>query len=577
MQKLILVLLVIVFSCSTFEKKNEFRTVYPKKDIPRSQLEVASKGSVVASQGVESSRIGRDIFSRGGNIIDAAVAMSFAISVERPQSTGLGGGGFLLFYEHAKKKTWVIDFREMAPERSHNKMFLKENGEPDSNLSLDGGLAVGVPGLVAGLHEIHQKFGKLSWAEVIAPSIELAEKGFTVDIHFLTSLKEREAILLKNAEAKAVFFNKDGSSPRIRDLIKQSQLASTLRKIQKKGRAGFYSGEIAERIVESVKKNGGIMGFKDLSSYQVKWREPVEGSYHGYKIHSMPPPSSGGTHVIEILQLLEPQNLSQWGVQHPETIHRLATAMQISFADRAKFMGDPDFAKIPVNDLTSKEYAKLRQSLFSEKAYSSSFLPGVTPWIESSDTTHFTLADKDLNMVTTTQTINGLFGSGVMAEGTGIILNNQMDDFAAKVGASNLFGAIGGDKNLVAPKKRPLSSMSPTIIFKDDMPILALGTPSGTRIISCVAQTLINVLEFNLPLYDAVAATRIHHQWQPEELRVEKPFFISETMKELKKKGHKVDRQKLGCKIQAIGRLGDQWIGVSDPRGQGAALEFTAQ
>jgi gamma-glutamyltranspeptidase / glutathione hydrolase len=321
-----------------------------------------------------------------------------------------------------------------------------------------------------------------------------------------------------------------------------------------------------------VRTNGGIMTTQDLQGYRAKERDAIEGSYHGFKIISMPPPSSGGTHVVQILNLLEQQNLSQWGPQHPESIHRLATAMQISFADRAKYMGDPDFSPIPSKQLSSKAYAQAMQKYFGPKARPSKDFPLPAIPDDKTETTHFTLADSEENIVVSTQTINGWFGSGLVARGTGIVLNNEMDDFAQAVGASNLFGAIGGDKNLVAPKKRPLSSMSPTLVLKDGKPFLALGTPSGTRIISCVAQTMLNVLEFRLPLYDAVAATRVHHQWMPEELRIEKPFLPNAAFKDLEGRGHTVKRQALGCQIQAIQRVGNAWIGVSDPRGEGLAI-----
>lgn len=563
-------LLILLVGCSSQTTKLRVSPVFPGHS--QSQHEASSSGVMITSQGNVSSQAGLEMFRAGGNIVDAAVAVSFAISVERPQSTGIGGGGFLIFYEKKTGKSHVWDFRERAPNKSNEKMYLKPNGEVDPLKSIDGALAVAVPGLVKGLWDIHKRYGKLPWAQVLEPAIKLAQEGFPIYPHLLEAIKDRENILKQDQEATRTFFMPDGSLPHVGYLLLQPELAHTLRTIASKGERGFYQGAVASKIVTSIQNRGGIMNLSDLSNYQTKIRQAVEGEYKGYKIISMPPPSSGGTHVVEILNLLESQNLKQYGPQSPESIHRIATAMQIAFADRAKYMGDPDFSSIPVKKLTSKHYAKHMQKYFTEKALPSSTFPLKKLPKEPSHTTHFTLADKDENIIVSTQTINGWFGSGMMAQGTGIVLNNEMDDFAQKVGASNLFGAIGGNKNLVAPRKRPLSSMSPTIILKDGRPVLALGTPSGTRIISCVTQTALNVLEFNLPLYEAVAATRIHHQWQPEELRVESPFLPGETVKALEKKGHKVVQQRLGCQVQAIQRMGETWLGVSDPRGEGLAI-----
>jgi gamma-glutamyltranspeptidase/glutathione hydrolase len=512
------------------------------------------------------------MFRQGGNIVDAAVAVSFAISVERPQSTGIGGGGFLMFYEKKRDRVHVWDFRERAPARAHAKMFLKEDGTPDPLRSIDGPLAVAVPGLVRGLWDIHRRHGKLPWATVVAPAVKLAQEGFPVYPHLVDAIKDRAAVLKLDPEAARTFFTPEGEVPPVGYRLLQPELAHTLRTIAEKGPDGFYKGKVARLMVESIQARGGKMSLADLANYQTRERRPVEGSYRGYKIYSMPPPSSGGTHVVQILNLLEPQNLRQWGPQHAETVHRFATAGQIAFADRARYMGDPDFSGVPVKKLTSKAYAKHMQAFFGERALSSGTFPLKRLPDGPTETTHFTLADGEDNVVVSTQTINGWFGAGMMGQGTGVVLNNEMDDFAQKVGAQNLFGAVGGDKNLVAPGKRPLSSMSPTIIFKDGRPVLALGTPSGTRIITCVAQTALNVMEFGMPLYDAVAATRFHHQWQPEELRVEDPSLPEETLVALRGKGHNVVAKALGCQIQAVQRTAKGWLGVSDPRGEGLAI-----
>jgi gamma-glutamyltranspeptidase/glutathione hydrolase len=567
----LLLLSFFVVACSGTHQET-LRTASLLPGHKRNQHEATSQGFMITSQGTVSSSAGFEMFRQGGNIIDAAVAISFAISVERPQSTGIGGGGFLIFYEKKVGKAHVFDFREVAPLRGHSKMFLNKDGTPNPDKSIYGPHAVAVPGLVRGLWDIHKRFGKLSWSKTLQPAIRLAEEGLPVYPHLMAAIKEESPRLKADPDGKKIFFQKDGSVPYQGQLLKQLDLAKTLRKIAQQGPRGFYEGQVARSIVQTVRSRGGIISLEDLKSYRTKERQAVRGRYHNYDIISMPPPSSGGTHVVQILNLLEKQNLAQWGPQHPESLHRIATAMQISFADRAKYMGDPDFSPIPSKELSSKAYAAHMQKYFHEKALPSSTFPLKKIPDGPTETTHFSVADREENIVVSTQTINGWFGSGLVARGTGVVLNNEMDDFAQAVGASNLFGAIGGDKNLVAPRKRPLSSMSPTLVLKDGNPFLALGTPSGTRIISCVAQTMLNVLEFRLPLYEAVAATRIHHQWQPEELRVESPYLPDATLLALRKKGHAVTNPILGCQIQAIQRVGKQWVGVSDPRGEGLAV-----
>ena len=374
-------------------------------------------------------------------------------------------------------------------------------------------------------------------------------------------------------EARKTFYTKEGKTPLLGTLVYQENLAKTIELIGEKGSDGFYTGKVADAIVKTIRGKRGLLSHKDLRTYKVVERTPVTGDYKGLKIYSMPPPSSGGIHVIQILKMLEPHNLMNMGAQSAEAVHLTANAMQRAFVDRANYLGDPDFSKIPVKGLIDESYLKtLSKSINTEKATKADAMTKIALPYESSDTTHFTIADKDGNMVASTQTINGWFGSGVIAQGTGIILNNEMDDFAQKVGAQNLFGAVGGAYNLVEPRKRPLSSMSPTIITKNNEPFMALGSPSGTRIITCVAQTILNTVEFEMPLYESVAATRIHQQWLPDSLKVEAPFLDEKVEKALKEKGHNIVHEKLGCAIQAIQRIKGKWHGVSDPRGEGLAL-----
>lgn len=560
-------ILIFLVGCS-----HSVRIIAPTADRPRVAHEAKAKDVMVTTQGGATTRAALTVMNQGGNIIDAFVAASFAISVERPHSTGIGGGGFLLYFEKASGKTYAFDFREIAPHRARANMYLTKKGETQPLLSQDGVLAVATPGLVRGLWDIHQRFGKLPWKDCIAPAIKIAREGFPLYPQLQEALIDRKDVLWEDPEAKATFFTKEGTVPLLGTIIYQENLAKTLEKIAREGVTAFYEGEVAAAMVKTIRDNGGILTHKDLREYKMKERDPVTGSFKGLKIFSMPPPSSGGIHVIQILKMLEPYELKKLKPQSVEAVHLTANAMQRAFLDRAMYLGDPDFNEVPVKKLLSEKYlSEMSAKINTQRAFKAEDVRPVKLPYESSDTTHFTIADREGNLVASTQTINGWFGSGVMAHGTGIILNNEMDDFAQKVGAQNLFGAVGGKFNLAQPRKRPLSSMSPTIITKEGAPFMALGSPSGTRIITCVAQTILNAVEFEMPLYEAVSATRIHQQWQPDVLKIEAPFLTLEVEKELQKKGHKISHEGLGCSIQAIKREGKNWVGVSDPRGEGLA------
>lgn len=563
-----LLLLIFVVGCS-----HKVNVVSPPAGTLRTKYEATGVNQMITTQGVATSKAAMSILEQGGNIIDAFVAASFTISVERPQSTGIGGGGFLLFFSRAENKVYAFDFREIAPAMATSNMYLNKNGEVQPLLSQEGALAVGTPGLVAGLYDIHSRFGKLPWKQTILPAIALARNGLPLYEHLHVALEDRKHLLKLDPEAKKTFLMNDGSVPKLGTIIIQENLAKTLELIGEKGRDGFYTGKVADAIVKTISSKRGIVSHKDLRDYKMKERAPVTASYKGVKIFSMPPPSSGGIHVIQILKMLEPHNLKKKGPQSTDAVHLTANSMQRAFQDRAFYLGDPDFHPVPTASLLDEKYlARLSQEIDTEKAIPADKLQSIPLPKESSETTHFSIADKEGNMVASTQTINGWFGSGVMAQGTGVVLNNEMDDFAQKVGAQNLFGAVGGTSNLVQPYKRPLSSMSPTIVTKDGEPFMALGSPSGTRIISCVAQTILNAVEFEMPLFEAVAATRIHQQWYPDELKIEAPFLSESVEKKLKERGHNVIHGKLGCSIQAIKRNRGSWTGVSDPRGEGQAL-----
>lgn len=561
-------LLTLLVGCS-----HEVRIVAPTVVEPRVAHEALADKAMVTTQGQGTTRAALHVLKSGGNIIDAFVAASFAISVERPHSTGLGGGGFLLYYSKKENKVRAFDFREIAPFKGHKNMYLSKKGEVQPTLSQEGTLAVATPGLVRGLWEVHKKYGRLSWEECMRPAIKLAREGFPLYEQLYEALEDRKELLFKDPEARQTFYTKGGETPLLGAIIYQENLAKTLEHISKLGAKGFYEGRVAKAIVTTVQKKRGLLSYKDLRSYSMKERNPVTGKFNGIDIFSMPPPSSGGIHVIQILKMLEPYNLEKYGPQSTEAVHLTAQSMQRAFLDRVKYLGDPDFNHVPTEKLVSQDYlTPLSKSIDTEKAIKWDQLKQIPLPYESDDTTHFSIADEEGNLIASTQTINGWFGSGVIAKGTGIILNNEMDDFAQKVGAQNLFGAVGGQFNLVEPQKRPLSSMSPTILLKNQEPFMALGSPSGTRIITCVAQTILNAVEFKMPLYEAVAATRIHQQWQPDVLKVEAPYLTPKVEKELKAKGHNLVHEQLGCSIQAIKKEKKGWIGVSDPRGAGLAL-----
>jgi gamma-glutamyltranspeptidase/glutathione hydrolase len=563
-----------VFSCTT---SNKLVLAPLVEGHSKKQHEVSGSQFVITSSGEGASFAGERMYAMGGNIYDAFAAMSFAISVERPQSTGIGGGGFAMIYDPAQKQNiTAVDFREAAPLAATERMFQDGKGEVIPGKSTATIFAVATPGLVAGVLDIHKRHGKLTRAEVLQPAIELAEKGFKVYPHLANALKEQTPVLKKFSGSAKIFFHKDGRPLEVGDLLVQTDLAQTLRLIAKDGEAAFYRGKIRDQILAENKKWGGILTAKDFSDYKVKFRKDVAaGTYGKFQIFSMPPPSSGGAHVIEILNIVEPLNLKQFGAHAPYSVHMTAAAMQQAFADRAAYLGDADFVKVPLKGITSKKYAaEILKRTPKDKATPSSTLKAGNPLpYESSETTHFTIADSSGAMLASTQTINGYFGSGIVASGSGIVLNNEMDDFSAKPGASNLFGAIGGTPNKIQPKKRPLSSMSPTLILKDNKPFMALGTPSGTRILTCVALTALNVLEYEMPLYDAVAAVRYHHQWQPDEIRFDEPGLPPDTINKLEAMGYKLNKKNLECKVNAVMFNKDATLlGVSDPRSEGLSI-----
>lgn len=569
----------LISSCGSV--KNSSLVYFPgTKEKEQKGYSAVGKKFAIATQGRYTTAAAKEMFDLDGNIADAAVAASFVISVERPQSTGIGGGGFLLFHKKGSAQPESWDFRERAPLLAHSEMYLDENGKVIKEKSKDGIHAVGVPGLVKGLLEFHKAHGKLSLAKVMAPAIKLAREGFPVYPELNTAITKRLKTISKFKDSKRIFLTKAGEPLKVGATLKQTDLANTLELISKKGIEGFYKGRIAKSIVKTSKNLGGILQMADFKKYQVKKRAPVSRQYGSNTIYSMAPPSSGGIHVLQILGIVENDKLEQYGPYHSKTMHLTAAAMQAAFVDRAKHLGDPDYQEVPVKELLSDQHIKdmrysIPESMGKNHASAGAALPKERFRLphEKKHTTHFSLIDNEGNVIASTQTINGLFGSAVIAEGTGIVLNNEMDDFAAKKGDQNLFGAVGGDKNLVEPLKTPLSSMSPTIVLDETKkPILALGSPNGTRIITCVALTLLNRLEHKLPLYESVALARYHHQWLPNEIRLEELDYPKKTVETLKRMTYQLKKQNYTCRVQAVENSNGKLRAVSDPRGEGMAF-----
>ncbi|OUR96663.1 gamma-glutamyltransferase [Halobacteriovorax marinus] len=589
MKPIYLLSLIALVSCSGMSS-GPYETKIHHVTIAKGQLkkdhELITSDVSITTQGVFASRAAHAMFKKGGNIIDAAMAASFVLAVERPQSTGLGGGGFALFHDVKRDKDFplTVDFREKAPIKAHEKMFLDDQGNVISRMSLDGIFSSGVPGMVAGMTELHKSHGSLPLKVVMRDAIDLAAKGFKVYPELAYALSRRENIIKRFKATCKIFCNKKGEILKEGDLLVQRDLAKTLRTIARKGRRGFYKGWVAKALVGEHRRLGGLMTYNDLNKYNVKYRDPIRANYHGYEVFSMSPPSSGGVHIVEILNILKNDDLKTYGVQHARTVHLRASAMQAAFSDRANYLGDSDYTYVPVVGLTSQKYAdEVRHSIPENQAlnglwsnfsndpfkYDAKNDSELIKKYESPETTHFTIADGKGNVFVSTQTLNGYLGSGIVVPGTGILLNNEMDDFATKPGANNLFGAVGGKKNLVQPEKRPLSSMSPTIVLKDGKPVLALGTPAGTKILTCVVQTIMNYLDHDMPLYEAITATRIHHQWKPNILYIEDSKLPKNTIEHLKRMGHELRFKKFGCRIQAIAFENGKLHGVSDPRGRG--------
>ena len=536
------------------------------KDYSPAQKEIAkSKNGMVTTQHFIATEVGEKILSKGGNAFDASIAISFTLAVVLPRAGNIGGGGFMVMYDIDSQKSYSIDYREKAPRLASRDMYLDKNGSFNKQkLSTFGYLSSGIPGTVAGLWEVHQKFGSLPWEELLEDAINYAENGFKVTPFMSDVLRAYNKKLSFYDETKNIF-QKDYPDFK-KDLI-QKDLANTLKIISIEGKDGFYKGEIAKKIAISMKENGGLISQYDLENYKAVWREPLKSKYRNLELITMGPPSSGGVHIIQMLNILENYDLQSLGHNSSKYINLLAETMKYAYADRSKYLGDPDFYNVPIKSLTSESYAKnISNNIeLGSLVESSDINPGMYIDNESHETTHFSVADKYGNVVSSTYTLNSTFGSGVVIEGTGILMNNEMDDFSAAPGIPNQFGLLGAKANEIAPYKRPLSSMTPTIIMKDNELFFTTGSPGGARIISAVLQSILNIVDFEMDLEEATFAKRIHHQWQPDVLEME--FFIDDNLKnELQEIGYKLKvTNPLTC-IQTIMYRNNSFYGYGDFR-----------
>lgn len=563
---LLLAILAIQISC---------KSTSPKTPLPAATVErgVMAKKAMVVSAREEASKIGLSILQDGGNAFDAMVATEMALAVVYPFAGNLGGGGFMV-YRTADGKTGALDYREKAPIKATRDMYLDENGEV-TDKSRSGGLAVGVPGTVAGVFAAHEKFGSLPMQQILEPVIALAKKGYVVTDKQKENLENYRDLFFE-ANKDTILYAKPYKT---NDTIKNINLANTLTLLAEKGKKEFYQGRMAETLVNFIQENGGIISLDDMAAYEARWRTPISIDYKDYKVISMSPPSSGGIVMSQILKMVEPYPLSKFGHNSLKAIQVLTEAERRAYADRSYYLGDPDFVEIPTEILTSVEYLHNRMSTFSfDKATPSSEVDhGSIPGYESMETTHYSIVDQFGNAVSVTTTLNGAYGSKLYAEDLGFFLNNEMDDFSAKPGVPNMFGLIGAEANAIEPEKRMLSSMTPTIIEKDGDLFMVLGSPGGSTIITSVLQTFLNVVEFDLGMQQAVDAPRFHHQWLPDEVVFEPGAFEEPLFENLRDKGYQVNERnsRILGKVDAILKLDNGWLeGGADHRGDDTAVGF---
>ena len=535
----------------------------------------ASNGMVVTTHPI-ASQIGLDILKKGGNAIDAAVAVNFALAVCHPAAGNIGGGGFLV-YRTAKGKAYTLDYREMAPLSSSRDMYLDSTGQVVPGKSFVGIHSVGVPGSVAGMEAMHKRLGKLAWEELVQPAVDLARKGVVLTGKEARGLNRNRADFMKYNPGRAYMVKADSTQWVEGELFIQSDLANTLERILKFKSKGFYQGETADLFVKEMEHQGGIITHRDLKSYKAIWRKPLISQYKQYSIIGMPPPSSGGVAIGQLFSMIKPYPLARWGAQSDSTIQVMIEAERRVYADRAKWLGDPDFVKVPLNELLDSNYlAQRMQNMQFEKATKSSDVSaGAFPGYESPETTHYSIVDKDGNAVAITTTLNNSYGSKVFVGGAGFLLNDEMDDFSAKAGVPNLYGLVGTKANEIQPRKRMLSSMTPTIVTEGDKLRLVVGTPGGSTIITSVFQVMLNSIVFGMNMQQAVEYPRFHHQWLPDLTRYEAKRFDEAQLGRLKAKGYELNATSSIGLVEGIYILPNgKYQGGADSRGDDTALGY---
>jgi gamma-glutamyltranspeptidase/glutathione hydrolase len=560
--------LTFVWGAAAFAQE---RRAYTPPDLTTVRAVAAEHGMVVAQERI-AAQVGADILSQGGNAVDAAVATGFALAVTYPRAGNIGGGGFMVIHSATRNEDIAIDYREAAPAAATRDMFLGADGKPDADKSRNSALGIGVPGTVAGLALALERYGsgRFTLAQILKPAIALARDGFVVADDTADTLSDMYRRMSRWQHRAGTLARADGTPLQEGDRLIQADLAATLSAIAEQGPRGFYEGPVAGKLAAAVRNAGGIMTADDLRSYEAVIRTPVRGSYRGYDIVSMPLPSSGGTVLLQSLNILEGFAMADMKQGSAPSLHLLIEAMKRAYADRARYLGDPAFVNAPVNVLTTKEYAaKQRAGIDPDRATPAGDVLAVN-LREGSNTTHYSVVDTAGNAVSNTYTLNFPYGVGLVAEGTGVLLNNELDDFTAAPGASNAFGLVGFEANLPGPGRRPLSSMSPTIVLKDGKPVLVTGTPGGSRIISAVLQVVVDVIDYRMDVAAAVAAPRVHHQWMPDEVRVERGF-PEEVLSELRAKGHKVVEPLGQTSANSIAVTSNGLLGAPDPRTRGAA------
>jgi len=534
---------------------------------------VFGANGMVSSQNAHATEVGAQVLADGGNAVDAAVAVGFALAVTLPRAGNLGGGGFMLVHDAEANETVAIDYREEAPRRAGRDMFLDEQGDVDRDKARFGHLSAGVPGTVAGLWLAHRDYGRLPWKRVVLPAIRLAREGFEVTYDLAGLLASRQERMCR-FEAACRYFYKPGGEPyEPGERLVQPDLADTLEAIAADGADAFYRGEIAAKIVAEMKKGGGLVDAESLAAYAPVVRDAARGTYRGYEVLTMPPPSSGGIHIVQMLNILENFPMAEFGSGSADAIHVLAETARLAYADRSKHLGDPDYYEVPAEWLMSKAYAReLAAGIDMKRARpSSEVAPGVPPAYESPDTTHFSVIDRDGNVVSNTTTLNFSFGSGIAVSGAGFLLNNEMDDFSAKEGVPNAYGLIGHKANEIESGKRPLSSMTPAIVLDDGRAWFATGSPGGSRIITTVLQMIVNVIDHEMNIAEAEAAPRMHHQWLPDVLQLESGFS-PDTIRILEARGHDIAATQWSMgSLQTVAWKDGVFRGSSDPRRPNAA------